>query len=367
MFEHLDDPNPPEPDRHQRDLIGQRARVIRHRRRRRATTTVVGAVALGAVGLAGFASYDLHRLDKVRKVAVATQPAPTADGTQTVLLVGTDRDIAPGSPTAGADTIAAVRLDADNHQVTVLQIPRDLSTVAPQTEQSAKLTDIFRAGGAGPLVEAVQHALGISIQHYVQIDPSGFLGLADAVGGADVAIPDSTRDTRDGLSLPKNACSNLTGESVLALARARSVEVQINGTWTPDTTGDLGRMARQNALAKALLSSFRKINLSDPSTLHRLVGVFSSHVTVDKSLDADQLIDLGRDLHAIPAGGIATDWLPLTGSTIPSTGASSLSLGAGWQDAVNAFERGLPSGTAPSYAAPGATPSPINAVTLEAC
>lgn len=368
MFEHLDDPNPPGPNHDQRDVVGRRARAIRHRRRRRATGSVVGVVALGAVGVAGFATYDMHRLNGVRKVSVATQPAPTADGIQTVLLVGTDREVAPGvTTTEGADLIAAVRLDTQKHEIAVLQIPRDLSVVDPQTEQAAKLTDIFRSGGPGPLLEAIQSTLGISMQRYVQVDPAGFVDLVDAVGGADVAIPDSTRDIRDGLSLPANACSNLSGESVLALARARSVEVQIDGTWTPDTTGDLGRMGRQNVLAKALLTSFRKIDLSDPTNLHRLVGVFSGHATVDKSLDADQLIDLGRELHAVPEDAITSAWLPLTSGTIPSTGASSLALGAGWQHAVNDFEQGRPSGAAPSYAAPGATQAPINAVTIEPC
>lgn len=367
MFEHFDDPNPPEPTRHQRDSIGRRALAIRHRRRRRVAGTVVGLCSLGIIGLVAFASYDLNRLDKVDKVDVATQPAPTTHNAETILLVGTDRGLVPGIDTAGADLIAAVRLDSTTGKVAVLQIPRDLSAVDPRTHQPEKLAEIFRTGGAAPLVEAIHQTLGIGIQHYVQIDPAGFVGLVDAVGGANVSIPNSTRDGRDGIALPAQRCSALSGDSLLALARARSIEVQIDGVWTPDTTGDLGRMGRQNVLATALLRSFERVDLRDPATVHRLVGIFSSHVTVDQGLDADELIDLGRKLHATGADGIATAWLPIVANPAAPSGSVSLGLGSGWQQRVDAFEKGLASGTAHRDAEPGATPPAAARLALEAC
>ena len=226
MFEHLDDPAPfrPGPDLRRRAVArGRRLRL----RRRLAATAGATTLALGMVTLAGVAYVD-RRDDAIDRVDIAT--APSLDGAVNVLLVGTDGRAGSGDG-ARTDTMAVVRVAPDG-TVGLLSLPRDLEV--PGT--GGRLNAVFGTGGAQGLVDTLEGAFGLPVDHVVQVDFEGFMGLVDDLGGLRLAVDVPLRDTHTGLDLAPGACRTVDGQTALALVRARHV--------AGDPTGDIGRMAK---------------------------------------------------------------------------------------------------------------------------
>ncbi|HET8931690.1 MAG TPA: LCP family protein, partial [Acidimicrobiales bacterium] len=340
MFEHFDDPKPPSPDPEGCTRVVGRARQRRRRRRRRVAVSTTGFVAVGVLAVAGFFVTEARRLDSVNRVDVATQPS-SEPGVQTILVVGTDRGVSSAmvGAGAGADAIAAIRIDGAAHTVSVLAIPRDLALADSATGNPATVSAIFRSRGPSGLISSIQDALRVDVSHYIQVDPAGFAALIDSTNGVEVRSSASLRDLRSGFRLPGGVCTQLDGESALALARSRFVEVDRGGRWEPDGLSDIGRMQRENILGRALLDSLQRANLADPVSLDHLVDAFVDHVTVDAGLHRDDLIDLVRTVRSIPVGQISTAWLPLDIGEQPD-GATSFELGPDWQATVDEFTSG---------------------------
>ena len=113
------------------------------------------------------------------------------------LIVGTDnRDgVATDIENAGVifgegvsgertDTIALMRVEGD--AVSLLAIPRDLY-VPLDGGAPNRINAAFAFGGPAALIRTVQQELGIPVDHYLEVDFAGFLGLVDALGAEHVA------------------------------------------------------------------------------------------------------------------------------------------------------------------------------------
>ncbi len=122
-----------------------------------------------------------------------------------------------------------LRLDKTNDTASILSIPRDLWIAADKSRINAA----FNKGPAN-LVETVTTAdeLQIPIQHYVEVDFSGFKSLVDALGGVQVCFEYPTRDENTGLNVTEPGCPTLTGVEALAYARSRHFEQFKDGEWT---------------------------------------------------------------------------------------------------------------------------------------
>lgn len=364
MFDQLDDPNPPRADRSRYERVVDRATTIRHRRRRRTAGFVAGTVAAGVLGIVGFASYDAHRLDGLHKVSVAAHLAPASpDGAETFLLVGTDRNLfsGVGVTTAGADSILAVRVDPANRSITALQIPRDLRVTSSSGALTPPLRSVFRNGGPSALLTALHEGLGLDVQHYLSIDPAGFVDMVDLVGGTRIKAAQDLRDTRTGLALSGDSCTHIDGATALALARSRWMETrEDSGRWTLDGLGDVSRIQRQAILSQALLDSFRSMDFHDPVTLHQLVDALAAHATVDPGLGADSLFRLAKHLHDVTTDGVAFAQLPSAAAT-DGTSQMWLTPAQGWQAAIAHVTGTEPSPTSTVSNGPTtSTPPPLD-------
>jgi LCP family protein required for cell wall assembly len=318
MFERFDDPAGFTPGPGFRDGVRRRADALRRRRRRLVTGVSAAVVAVGLVG-AG-ALYVDRRDEAIDREELSTQPVP-ADGAVNVLLVGTDGPMAEG---ARADSIAVLRLDdAGSH---LLSIPRDLLSDVSGTRINQAMVD----GGAQGLVDAVEATTGIPINHFVAIEPQGFVDLVDAVGGLRLFVDGTFRDQTLGLLLEASPCTTLDGAQALALARSRHFEQQADGGWGIDTSGDIGRMERQRAMLGAALDQLG----TDPATIDRLSRLLADHAVVDDGLDLAGLVSLGRRLADGPA--LVTEGLPVDSSELPG-GAAVLVPGDGFDDVVAAY------------------------------
>lgn len=130
-----------------------------------------------------------------------------------------------GCAGARADTLMVVR--AGGGKFNKLGIPRDSYAAIPG-QDSQKINGAYAFGGAALQVETVENFLGISIDHIVILNFTGFEDFIDAIGGVKVDVPVrlcadiSGGERNGGWSIDLQQGSNtMDGETALAYARTR--------------------------------------------------------------------------------------------------------------------------------------------------
>jgi len=211
------------------------------------------------------------------------------------------------------DTIMILRVDPEAEQAYLLSLPRDLWVPIADTGENNRINVAF-ARGRDVLVETIRQNFDIPIHHYVEVDLVGFRGLVGAVGGVPVYFSEPVRDDFSGLDIEEPGCVNLDGTQALAFVRSRHLEYQDaeTGRWRTDPSGDLGRMTRQQEFIRRAISKAVSKGLTNPATLNELVSVGVDYVGLDPSLDAGDIVRLGRRFASFDADSLQTFSLPAT-------------------------------------------------------
>lgn len=283
----------------------------------------------------GFSSWSAWR--GVERVELRSVLQGSQTGTN-YLVVGTDsrEGVDPNLPHLGAfsgartDTIAVLRVEGDT--VSLLAIPRDLY-VPLATGTTNRINAAFAFGGPAALVATVQRQLRIGIDHYLQIDLAGFLGLVDALGGVTIHFPHPAFDEKSGLAVEMAGPIELNGPEALAYVRSRRYTERIDGILVTDPTSDLGRVQRQQRFLAAVMSELGATR--NPFTLIGAMEAVGNHVVVNEGLGLIEAARLGLTLRGADplSATIPTDRF------ITSFGADVLVLN-GESDAVLAAFRG---------------------------
>jgi LCP family protein required for cell wall assembly len=217
-----------------------------------ALSLLIGSL-LACVGIVGGAAWfdtTLHR-----EPVLADYPDRPGPGRGTNwLLVGSDsrqgltaeqqQDLATGGDigTGRTDTILLIHVPefASSTPTTMVSIPRDSYVPIPGHGRD-KINSAFAMGGAPLLIQTLEQATGLRVNHYVEIGFSGFAGVVDALGGVTVCPTLPINDPLAGIDLPAG-CQKLDGRNALGYVRSRH---------TP--RADLDRMVNQRQFVSALL------------------------------------------------------------------------------------------------------------------
>ncbi len=124
----------------------------------------------------------------------------------------------------------------------LISIPRD-SYVAIPGHGTNKINAALGFGGPSLLVQTVENATGLTINHYMGIGFEGLVDVTNKVGGVYVCLKQPVEDSYSGVNL-KAGCQTLNGTQALEFVRDRH----------SFATGDLQRIQDQRAFLKALLS-----------------------------------------------------------------------------------------------------------------
>lgn len=235
-------------------------------------------------------------------------------------------DVLPNSEVGGtrSDTIIVARVDPASTTVDMVSFPRDLFVQIAGGGRDR----INTAYGEGRqvLIDTIRQDFGIEINHYVEIDFTGFQRLVSAVDGVPVYLDTVYRDRHSGLGEIGPGCAVLDGETALAFARARNLEFQDDdGDWRTDPTGDLGRITRQQLFIRKALERVLALDLGDILTLNRLLDVAVDSVAVDGGLSNDDLRALANRFRGFDPETIRNHALP-TEPFRTSAGAAVLRL-----------------------------------------
>ncbi|MBF9072343.1 LCP family protein [Streptacidiphilus sp. NEAU-YB345] len=266
-------------------------------------------------------------------VVHAAPPKPDRFGRTplNILLIGSDGRNNSQDCTLGgacdnslphADVEMLVHLSADRSNASVLSIPRDTSVeISACTDSSGVLhpahRDIITDSlnyGPGCTVDTWEDLTHIHIDHYMMIDFSGVVQMADAIGGVSVCTKENVRDsevytdatgTHDiGSHLELSAGTHvITGQQALEWLRTRHA-------WGDGS--DIGRTKAQHLYLNSMVRSMKSLNtLLDPLTVNKLAVAATKSLSVDTGLGSvNALADLALELNKVATDRITTVTMP---------------------------------------------------------
>ncbi|HEX4901675.1 MAG TPA: LCP family protein [Acidimicrobiales bacterium] len=295
-------------------------------------TNVVAVV--GFLFAAGALAYGYQKYGQIPRLAIG-ETLTSTDGddaedeevvAENYLVVGVDSaaGLDPDDPVAASrtdvpgfrsDTMMVLRVDPASTRAALLSLPRDLWLPIPG-HGNGRINEAIELGGPELLVETIQGYLGIPINHYAQIDFYGFGRLVDALDGVELHFPYPVRDGRSGLDVPESGCVRLDARNALGFVRSRAYQEYVDGRWRTDPTGDFGRIRRQQQFIVAALERSVDRGLRNPVTLDELIDSALGAVTIDDTLDGDDLLRLGRRFRSFDPSSLDIYQLPVVDDSV---------------------------------------------------
>ncbi|MFJ8541213.1 LCP family protein [Streptomyces sp. NPDC093586] len=275
-----------------------RRRKPRDRRRKALLAmawTAAGIVVLGGTG-AGVLYVKLNgNLTSVDidQALGADRPEKADNGSENILVLGSDtrsggnKRLGGGTDdgTARSDTAMVVHVHKGHKKASVVSIPRDTLVDRPECTDTdgdehpaatgVMFNSAYSTGGAACAVKTVESVSGLRMDHYLEVDFSGFQKLVDDLGGVEVTTTADIDDPDSHLDL-KAGTHRLDGEQSLGLVRTR------HGV---GDGSDLGRIQLQQAFLKALVHRVEDIGLlGNPKKLYDIADTATKTVTTDSDL-----------------------------------------------------------------------------------
>ncbi len=301
----------------------RKPRSGRTRAMRAAAWTVAGAVVLGG-GSLGFVYFKLDgNISGVDiNAALGTnRPQDVPNGSMDILVMGSDSRAGDnakyGKDQGGArsDTAMVVHINEKHDKASVISIPRDTLIQRPSCQgdesvgnkkvpaQRAMFNSAYEVGGPACAVKTVESISGVRMDHYLEVDFSGFKKLINTLGGVEMTTTKPIKDKDSHLNL-KAGTHTLNGEQSLGLVRTR------HGV---GDGSDLGRIQLQQAFVKALMDQVNSIGLfSSPKKLYDLADTSTSAITTDSDLDSvSELTGMAKMLKGIKSDDIQMTTLPV--------------------------------------------------------
>ncbi|MGH3319096.1 MAG: LCP family protein [Streptosporangiaceae bacterium] len=283
-------------------------------------------IVLGATALWSLGSYALGRIDRVDAFGgLDHRPGSDASGAMNILLVGSDRR--EGIPASAlrrlhlgddagrrSDTMILAHVSRDRGRVVLVSLPRDSWVTIPAHRTADgkrvgpdknKLNAAYAYGGPRLLVSTVEHATGLRVDHYVEVNFLGFVKVINALGGVDVCTPSSIHDPKSGLTLPAGR-SHLSGVQGLEYVRARK---------SIGDGSDLGRIQRQQKFLAAMVQRATSSGtMLNPVRFTHFLNAALSTVRADRAFSTSDMRDLALGLRDVSPGNIRFLTVPLSDS-----------------------------------------------------
>ena len=208
------------------------------------------------------------------------QPKALQDGVYNILICGTDDD---GTRT---DTIIIAHLDANDHTVALLSIPRD-TPVATGGGGLMKINSVYAGGkdGMERLAARLKDLFGFPVDGYVLVDLEAFQKTVDLVGGVEFDVPMDMNyeDPSQNLYIHlQKGLQTLDGEQAMGLVRFRKGYA----------TQDIQRTQTQQQFLKALAKQC--LSVSSLTKLREFADIFSQYVTTN--LTTGNMVWFGKEL-----------------------------------------------------------------------
>ncbi|MCK2221213.1 LCP family protein [Actinomadura sp. ATCC 31491] len=252
-------------------------------------------------------------------------PRPPDTGALNVLLVGSDTRAGAGNAKYGqqlareadaggkrTDTIILMHISPNRDKARLISFPRDSMVQIPKCKnESTKqempprrdmINSAYNSGGIACTMSTIETLTGIRINHFVEVDFSGFKNIVDALGGIEICLKSGVNDRASKLVLPAGK-SLLNGEKALGYVRLRHY----------GDGSDIQRIRRQQIfLSKVVAKATSSELLTDVGKLKDFISAAAGSVTMDPELanDPEQLIEIAMSAKQLTAGGVQFTTIP---------------------------------------------------------
>ncbi|MER7798356.1 LCP family protein [Microbacterium sp. NPDC096154] len=302
----------------------------------------IGALCtvLAALGVAGYAAYDLSSTFAADAVQLEGQDVSPPDIDQLVgekgvdlLLTGIDicewdsherfGDRCPSDRSAYGDdgrqlqdglndVNLLVHISPEPRKITAIAFPRDLmiptpectnledGTVTPASDKRM-INTAYAAGGLPCVAKTIDTLTTpfdpeLAIDYAATVTWNGVIEITNAIGGVDVCVDQGINDVEAGMLYLEPGTHTLAGEQALAFLRSR------HGV---GDGGDLGRISNQqvymSSLARKLMS---EEVLTNPSTLLSLARTTVTNVDPSDQLSPVTLVQIAMAAKDVPLSDI---------------------------------------------------------------
>ena len=270
---------------------------------------------IAGISLFGYAQgldKDLKRTNAFEGLT-ADRPAKAIEGTQNILLVGSDsRDPDAKDDGAGkwrADTLILMHIPADHKSAQLVSIPRDLWVVIPRSNDAkcgdgsrAKINAAFAFGGLPRAVHTVECLTDVKVDHVMAIDFGGFKEVTDALGGVDLPVEQTIKSIHKPFRVFKKGTMHMNGDQALDWVRQRKQFPR----------GDFARMQHQQQFLKALMDKAASGGtISNPAKLNSFLKSVTKAVTVDHDFS---LTDMAVEMRGVRGSDLTFITSPNKGS-----------------------------------------------------
>ncbi|TDC99666.1 LytR family transcriptional regulator [Nonomuraea deserti] len=253
-------------------------------------------------------------------------PRPVDTGALNVLLVGSDTRAGEGNAKYGqkaarqadgggkrTDTIILLHISPDRDQARLISFPRDSMVQIPKCKNETTkqempprrdmINSAYNSGGVACTISTLETLTGIRVNHFVEVDFSGFKNIVDALGGIEICLKSGVNDKYSKLVLPPGK-SLLNGEKALGYVRLRKYG---NGS-------DLQRIKRQQIfLSKVIAKATSSELMTDVGKLRDFISAAAGSVTMDPALanDTEKLISIAMSTKQLTAKGVELTTVPV--------------------------------------------------------
>jgi len=291
---------------------------------------IITSLSIAIVLASSVSSFGLGRIsDSIARIdvfnSVDNRPEKISKA-EIYLVVGSDnragltkqqiRELRVGSTAVAAggrsDTMLLIHLSKSRDRASIISLPRDSLVTIPEHPSSlnkevtvsarpGKLNSAFAYGGAPLLIETIELATAVKIDHYVEVSFAGFADIVDALGGVEVCTKVDIDDPKSHLVLSAGV-HTLNGIEALKYVRTRGF----------DGRGDIGRMQRQQQFMSAVLRKATSTGtLLNPFKVKNFISASLASVQLDAGLAPDDLLTLAKQLKNLSSGNVRTLTVPI--------------------------------------------------------
>jgi LCP family protein required for cell wall assembly len=290
---------------------------------RAVAVSTAAIVLLGGAGL-GFLYYrldgNLRGID-INALLGRDRPDDVDNGSTDVLVLGSDSRKGTGGAYGAdvgaprSDTAMILHIHRGHRSATVVSIPRDTLVTRPEcprrpgsgtapARKRVMFNTAYAVGGPACAVKTVERMSGIRMDHYLEVDFTGFKTLVDKLGGVPVTAEKPIKDSRSRLDLEPGR-HTLDGEQALGLVRTRHAV---------GDGSDLGRIQLQQTFVRSLIEQVAAVDLyGDPGRLYSMADTATQALTTDSDLaSVNRLVAFGKRLKHIGSQDMRMVTLPVT-------------------------------------------------------
>ena len=259
---------------------------------------------------ASVGGYVLVKYNSINRVDNLSLDQPPSGDPENYLIVAVDTR--EGQASRNTDTIMVARVDPKSDRLALTSFPRDLMVTIADTGEIGMINSAYSRPSEGEqnLINTLRQNFGVPIHHFVEVNFESFKRVVDDVGGVSIWFPTAVRDKSAGLYVDQPGCLELDGQTALAFARSRKLQIMTPDGWEGDPRSDLSRVQRQQIFIHRALDKALSQVRSNPLRVTDLVNIAVDTVRFDEDLGVRDMIDLGNHFSDFDSDKLETYNLP---------------------------------------------------------